>query len=113
MPDKSAARGKMPAKERALRSELTRLLHSEGVVRGNLSLRERTCGKPSCHCMRGGEKHTALYLVFSEQGKPRQVFVPKEHHELARQWVENHKQARDLLEEIAKLHVEKLRDREA
>jgi hypothetical protein len=102
----------MTASERALRSELTRLLHSEGVVRGNLSLRERTCGKPTCHCMLEGEKHTALYLVFSEGGKFRQVFVPKEHHELVRKWVENHKRARDLLEDIAKIHCEKLRHRE-
>jgi hypothetical protein len=59
------------------------------------------------------EKHTALYLVFSEEGKYRQVFVPKELHEVVRQWVENHKKARELLEEISQIHREKLRKREA
>ena len=108
----AAARSKMGAAERTLRSRLTRILHSEGILRGNLSVRERTCGKPNCRCMTGGEKHSAVYLVFSEGGKYQQVFVPKALHERVRQWVENHKKARDLLEEISQLHSSKLRNRE-
>ena len=106
------SRGKMTASERRLRSELTRVLHSQGVIRGNLSWRERTCGNSNCRCVTKGEKHRALYLVLSEEGKYRQVFVPKAFHEQVGAWVENHKKARDLLEEISRLHYEKLRKRE-
>ena len=102
----------MSAAERRLRSQLTRILHSEGILRGNLSLRERTCGKPNCRCMAKGEKHTALYLVFSEEGKHQQVFVPKAMWDRVRQWVDNHKKARGLLEEISQLYCGKLRNRE-
>lgn len=99
--------------ERKLRSELTRLLHSEGILRGNLSLRERTCGKPTCRCATRGEKHIALYVVLREDGQFRQVYVPRQFHDVVRQWVENHKRSRDLLEAISKLHYEKIRKREA
>jgi hypothetical protein len=62
--------------------------------------------------MTKGEKHTALYLVFRDEGKFHQIFVPRELHETVRQWVGNHKKARDLLEEISQIHCEKLRKRE-
>jgi len=113
VPGKSdAARNKMSPAERKLRSELTRLLYSEGMLRGNLSLRERTCGKPTCHCMTRGDKHQALYVVLRDEGEFRQVFVPRHLHDVVRKWVENHKRSRDLLEAISKLHYEKIRKRE-
>lgn len=98
--------------ERDLRSRLTRLLHSEGVIRGSLAVRERTCGKPGCRCATEGKKHTALYLVVSEGGKYRQIFIPKAFEDRVRQWVESYADARALLEEISKLHHERLRKRE-
>lgn len=114
VPDKVAgARSKMSPAERKARSELNRLLHSEGILRGNLSLRERKCGKPTCHCMTGGEKHQALYVVLRDEGRFRQVFVPRHLYDVVKKWVENHKKCRDLLEEISKLHYEKIHNREA
>jgi hypothetical protein len=102
----------MSAAERHLRSELTRLLHSEGVIRGTLVLRERVCGKASCRCVTKGEKHVSLYLMVREGGKPRQVYVPKALEEKVRTWVGNHKKVRALLEEISVLHYKKLEKRE-
>jgi len=102
----------MSKAERDLRSRLTKLLHSAGFIRGTLAVRERTCGKPGCRCVTKGEKHPALYLVLSEKGKYRQVFVPKAFEDVVRQWVESYADARALLEEISKLHHEKLRKRE-
>ena len=106
-------RVRMSGAERQLRSELTRILYSEGLLRGSLTVRERTCGKPSCKCIKKGEKHSSLYLVVCEEGKYRQVFVPRDLHEVVRSWVENHKKVRDLLEGISELHYQKLRNREA
>jgi hypothetical protein len=101
----------MSARERELRSELKQLLASLGLVRGNLSLRLRSCGKPTCHCRQGGAKHPALYLVASEQGKLRQLFIPKELEPQARQWVDTYQRLRQLLEELSELHWQKLRQR--
>ena len=105
-------RSSLSKAERDLRSRITKLLHSAGVIRGNLSVRERTCGKPGCRCVTQGKKHSALYLVVSEEGKYRQIFVPKAFEELVRQWVEDYADVRALLEEISKLYHEKLRKRE-
>ena len=113
VPDKKAAnRSRMSPEERRSRSELTKLLHSEPVIRGSLSVRERSCGKPNCKCVIKGEKHVALYLVVREDGKYRQIFVPRHLHDRVRAWVDNHHKAKALLEEISQFQHERLRTRE-
>ncbi len=113
MPDKKAgARSRMSAQERRARSRLNQLLHSEPLIRGTLSLRERSCGKPNCKCVIKGEKHVALYLVVSEDGKYRQIFVPRFLHDQVRTWVDNYAKAKALLEEISQIQHDKLRSRE-
>lgn len=101
----------MSFRERELRSELKQLLLSLGLVRGNLSLRHRTCGKPTCHCRQGGPKHPAWYLVASEGGKLRQLFIPHELEPQARTWVDAYQRLRVLLEELSELHWQKLQRR--
>lgn len=102
----------MSARERELRSRLTRLLHSAGVLRGTLSVRERVCGKPNCRCTRG-QKHVALYVVASDSGKQHQLFVPKAWEDDVRQWVQNHHEVRELTEEISQLYWRKVQNRES
>lgn len=101
----------MSLTERDFRSKLVRIVSSGGFIRGTLSQREKVCGKPTCKCARG-EKHVALYLVVSQEGRLRQLFVPKSHEEIVRQWTEQYRQAEALLEEISKIHWEKLQNRE-
>jgi hypothetical protein len=103
----------MSKTERQLRSELARLVNNLGLIRGSLATRERTCGKPSCRCVTRGEKHASLYLVVSEQGRYRQVYVPRAFEERVRRWVENRSKARELFEDLSNLHYEKLRKRES
>lgn len=104
-------RARMSQQEREFRARLAQLVHGDGLIRGTLSVRERTCGKPNCRCSRG-EKHVSLYLVAGEGGKYRQVYVPKELEDVVRLWVENHQKARDLLEEISRVHYERILNRE-
>jgi len=101
----------MSVPERQARSALARLVTQRGVLRGNLLERRRACGKPNCKCARG-ELHESLYLVFSEGGKLRQLFVPKTWEVLVRQWVADYHDARRLLEEISRLYFEKVRQRQ-
>lgn len=97
----------MPAQERRLRSRLIQLLSGHGLLRGTLSARERTCGKPGCRCTRG-ERHGGLYLVFSEEGRLRQVFVSRAQEKRVRLWVAQYREVRELLEALARLHLERL-----
>lgn len=106
------SRAKMSARERDLRSRLAKLLHSAGILRGTLNVRERVCGKPNCKCARG-QKHVALYVVASESGKQRQLFVPKAWQDDVRQWVQNHQEVRKLMEEISQLYWWKVQKRES
>jgi len=101
----------MSPRERELRSRLAGLLRSAGFLRGTLSVRERVCGKKNCKCARG-ERHVALYVVASDGGKLRQLFVPKAWEEDVREWVQNHHDARAILEEISRAHWARVQKRE-
>lgn len=98
------------AAERALRSRLAKLVHEEPVLRGTVSVRRVTCGKAGCRCAQG-ERHLALFLSSSREGKTRQIFIPSELEGEIRQWVANYRQARDLLEAVSESALERLNAR--
>ena len=97
--------------ERALRSALNQLLSQEGVIHGTLITRKRVCGKANCRCTRG-HLHESLYLVVTEGGKNRQMYVPKRWEAKVRQWIQQYNQARELMDDLSRLHWEKVRKRE-
>jgi len=104
-------RVKMSAAERQFRSRLKKLLASRGVLRGTVVRRERTCGRPNCKCARG-EKHPGMYLVVSEDGERRQLHIPKDWEETVAQWVSDYQEIRELLEQLSRLHWDKVTRRE-
>ena len=101
----------MSARERDWRSQLAQLAHGVGLLRGTLAIRERLCGKPNCKCTKG-KKHASLYLVASYEGRPRQLFIPKDFEPQVRRWVQQYQEARKLLEEISLLYWERIRKRQ-
>ena len=101
-------RAQMAAEERSWRSRLGRLLARKGLVRGTLTVRHRVCGRPNCRCARG-EKHASLYLVSSQKGQSRQIYIPREKEAQAREWVANYQLARELLERISEKYLSLLR----
>jgi len=103
-------RGQMSAAERQLRSVLNRLLSQQGVVHGTLLTRQRVCGKKTCRCTQG-HLHESLYLMVSEAGRTRQMYVPRSWEAAVRGWIANYGQARQLLDELSRLHWDKIRDR--
>jgi hypothetical protein len=107
----TVSRGKMSAAEREARSQLTRLLHQRGVIRGTLLVRQRKCGKANCRCAQG-EGHESLFLVISENGRTRQLFVPRDWESRVRQWVEDYHHARTLLERVSRIYWDKVRQRQ-
>lgn len=105
-------RSNLPALERQARSRLTKLLTSgQGLIRGTLSTRERTCGKSTCKCYRG-EKHASLYLVVSIEGKYQQIFVPRKFETEVRTWVAQYQRTQDLIEEISQIYLDRVKNRE-
>jgi len=96
------SRSQMSSEERRLRSRLVQLLSQRGILHGTLSVRFRACGKPGCKCARG-ERHRAVYLVFREEGRFRQVFIPRKHEARVRLWVQQYREARELLDSLSAL----------
>jgi len=101
----------MSAAERRFRSRLAQVLSRRGVMRGTLLVRRRKCGKANCRCARG-EGHESLFLVISENGRTRQLFVPKEWESRVRRWVADYHHARELLEEVSRIYWDKVRQRQ-
>lgn len=110
MPETS--RTHLSEQERRVRSELRQLVSRDGFLRGTVSVREKVCGKPNCRCARG-KKHRSVYLVASENGKPKQLFIPRALEPQVRRWVETYQRMRELLEELSRLHWDKLRQRKS
>jgi len=97
--------------EHRRRSRAAVLAHSSRLLRGSLSVRNQTCGKDSCRCARG-EPHISLYLVQSHNGKPRQIYVPKEWEERVRRAVKDYQELQTLLEELSELEWRRLTRKE-
>lgn len=102
------SRSRFPPRERALRSKLAKLVHDAPMLRGSLTTRRITCGKPNCRCARG-EKHLCLYLTCSRGGRVEQCYVPRDLEEQVERWVENYRTVRGLLEEVSEASWERLR----
>jgi hypothetical protein len=104
------SRSGLPPGERKRRSRLTQIVSGQRFLRGTLAPRLRRCGKPNCRCAHG-ELHASLYLVQSQGGEPRQVFVPKEWEERIRQSVQGYQEIQHLLEELSEIEWQRLLDR--
>ena len=101
----------MSVQERRLRSRLNKLLSGQGIIHGSLIRRRRVCGKSYCKCTRG-ELHEGLYLVVTEQSKSRQLYVPKQWEQTVQQWIDDYREARKLMDDISRIHWDKVRNRQ-
>jgi len=99
-------RSQLPARDRAARSRLLKLLGAgQPLARASLVTMARVCGKKGCHCDLG-QKHVSLYLS-TRLGKARKMlYVPPPLEPLARSLVENARAAEDLLEEMSQASLE-------
>lgn len=97
--------------ERWLYSRLRELLKEPGLLRGNLVEMKRQCGKKTCRCQQPESKHRALCLGFSLNGKHRTVYIPAAWEDPVRQWVRRYSEARELLEQLSLLFLDRLQNR--
>lgn len=103
-------RAKLSAAERNFRSRIAQLASGNWILRGSLSERASKCGKPSCHCA-SGDLHHSLYLVQSQQGKVRQLCIPKDWQERVRQAVSDYRAMQQLIEDVSELEWKRFQDR--
>jgi len=94
--------------ERESRSKLKPLISWKEFLRATPSLRRVSCGKPNCKCRRG-QKHTALVLTRSTNGKAEQLHIPKDKEEMAREWIERYREIQVLLEKISSSYWDRLK----
>jgi hypothetical protein len=94
-------RGKFTQKDRQARSKLAKLAGSKRLLAGSLVTMARVCGNPNCKCIREGKKHISLYLSIREGKKRKMICIPKKWEQTITQWVENYKQASELIAEIS------------
>jgi len=102
-------RTQMSKQERDSRSKLKPYISHREFLRGSLSVRKQKCGKPNCKCANTDYRHICLYITRNKDGKLEQLFIPKEKEELVRQWVQNYRDAQELLEKISSIYWEKLK----
>ena len=103
----------LPAAERDLYSNLRQILTQPGLLRGNLVVSERTCGKSTCRCYKDkANRHRSLYLSLSLGGKPRRVYIPPELEAEVRDWVDRYKRVREVLEKLSVACLHRLEKRE-
>ncbi len=103
-------RSTLSATERNFRSRISQLSSGQWFLRGTLSERSGTCGKPNCRCARG-KLHKSLYLVQSQAGKLRQICVPKAWQQRVRQAVNDYHLMQELIEEVSELEWKRLQEK--
>jgi hypothetical protein len=96
--------------ERDARSRAVRLLADQPLLRGSLVLQHRSCGKPYCRC-RKGQKHPALYLHTRSGDQRVRIYIPPALHDTARQWVDNGRRVKRLIDRISQHHLQALLER--
>jgi hypothetical protein len=105
-------RSSTPASERRAHSRLRQLLNEPGVLRGTLVEMHRKCGKRSCRCAVDDDgRHRGLILCVSLDGKRTSIYVPPAWETRVREWVARYVEIRDLVEELSRASLTKLRER--
>lgn len=80
-------------------------------VRGTPMLRKMTCGNPNCRC-KTGERHLALCLSYSSEGKTKTPYFPLNREAQLRRWAKNYRRLLRLLDEISQINIELLQQKD-
>ena len=106
---KITPKGSQAARWRQRKHQLIRRFAIPGdPLPGSLVLSHRRCGKPTCHCARGGEGHPIWYLSFLVQGRKQHERIPAEWVEEVRRRVEAGRAYKDAVSEVFVANAELL-----
>ncbi len=100
-------RSQRSSQERDARSRAVPILADKPLIRGSLVLHHRSCGKSYCRCQKG-QKHPALYLHTRAGDQRVRIYIPPALHQTARQWVDNGRQVRRLVQRVSEHQLQAL-----
>jgi len=73
------------------------------VLPGSLQKRLYRCGKPNCRCKSGGPLHGPYYQWTRKiEGKTVNISLPVESAKLVKDWIENNRKLRKLVQQLEK-----------
>jgi hypothetical protein len=90
---------------RVLDARLKKLTCGQPIRAATLCTISKHCGRPGCHCLSGGPKHTGHYLTCKIDKKTRCTYVPLDLLSDVQSWIDNHKRLKTLLHEIQLLSL--------
>jgi len=79
----------------------------EKTLRGSIVIVKRSCGKAGCRCQKG-QKHRALYVSQSYNGKTRMIYIPQRSEKEARRLVDNYRALKVTLEKVSEINIKML-----
>ena len=92
---------------------LRRLPPLQAILRGSLVERYKRCGKPGCKCANGPGHGPKYYLTVSyPKRRPEMDYVPADLQEKVKEYLENYRKVKGILEELSEINREILRRRE-
>lgn len=75
------------------------------LCRGTVVLLKQSCTNKNCSKCKSGEKHPQYYLTQSKNSKSKLTFVGNKNEKLVREWTENHKKIKQLIEDLSDLNL--------
>ncbi|MGH7411874.1 MAG: DUF6788 family protein [Candidatus Methylomirabilis sp.] len=100
--DIPSLRKRIWALHRSLRPLLFEMLTIQTFLRGTVYELKTRCGKPTCVCRQGKQRHNRWVLSESVQGSKRLRVVPEEQIDTWRRWAETYRQFRRRRAELVK-----------
>jgi len=92
---------------------IRRLPPLKAILRGSLVERYKRCGKPGCKCANGPGHGPKYYLTVSFPKRPPEMeYVPEGFQEKVKQYLQNYRKAKEILEELSSINRELLCRRE-
>ena len=89
---------------------LSKMPKPEECIRGSLVIMNRFCGKPICRCQKG-QKHKAVYLSQSHNGKTRMIYIPQAQVKKAAEHIKNYLKVKGILNILSNINIKLLTEK--
>ena len=67
----------------------------------SLTVTLKKCGRPACRCAKEGAIHETALLTWKENGTTKTLHVPRELRPQVRQWIDEWKKLKELIDKMA------------
>ncbi|MBP7652498.1 hypothetical protein KA977_03685, partial [Candidatus Dependentiae bacterium] len=75
------------------------------LCRRTVVLLKQTCTNKNCSKCKSGEKHPQFYLTQSKNSKSKLTFLGNKNEKSFREWTENHKKIKQLIDDISDVNL--------